>query len=29
LINALEKYENNFDKDSVYDIFNELISSDN
>ena len=29
LINALEKYENNFDKDSVYDIFNELIASDN
>ena len=29
LINALEKYENNFDKDLVYDIFNELISSDN
>ena len=29
LINALEKYENNFDKDSVYDIFNELISNDN
>ena len=29
LIQALEKYENNFDKVSIYKIFNELISNNN
>ena len=29
LINALEKYENNFDKDLVYGTFNKLISLNN
>ena len=29
LINALEKYENNFDKDLVYGTFNKLISMNN
>ena len=29
LINALEKYENNFDKDLIYATFNKLISMNN